>query len=137
MPRYNTKQKSNDDVRDMNQISPIIWDGTTDESGEVPQFGVKMGTQFMLGSNEKNSDVAFCNHGSYGATPKHVMKKRIELLHEIEANPDLWYRSEMLKRELTSTENLARFVGASSSKDLIFVENVTEAMNIILKVNRL
>ena len=134
MPRFNTNNISNYDVRDMNRIAPIEWDETTDKSCNVPQFGAEMRRQFMLGNDEKNCNVAFCNHGSYGATPKYVMTKRIELLHEIEVNPDLWYRSEMLKRELASTENLARFVGAASSKDLIYVENVTEAMNIILKV---
>ena len=52
----------------------------------------------------------------------------------IEINPDLWYRSEMLKRELLSTKKLAKFVGANSSNDLIYVDNVTEGINIILKV---
>ena len=55
-------------------------------------------------------------------------------MKEIEINPDLWYRSEMLKRELLSTKKLAKFVGAKSSNDLIYVDNVTEGINIILKV---
>ena len=134
MPRFNTNIISSHNVRDVNRIDPIEWNETMDKSCSVPQFGAEMRRQFMLGNDEKNSNVAFCNHGSYGATPKYVMTKRIELLQEIEVNPDLWYRSEMLKRELASTENLAKFVGAASSKDLIYVENVTEAMNIILKV---
>ena len=61
-------------------------------------------------------------------------EKRFDLLKEIEINPDLWYRSEMLKRELLSTKKLAKFVGANSSNDLIYVDNVTEGINIILKV---
>jgi len=117
----------------MNQTSTVMWDEEFGESGGIPQFGVEMRKHFLLGNDKKHKNVAFCNHGSYGATPNYVMKKRIELLHEVEANPDLWYRSEMLKREIASTENLAKFVGATSSKDLIYVDNVTEAMNIILK----
>jgi len=131
MPRFNTNNLSNKDSG-FNRTSPIMWEGSK-ENDSVPQFGAEMRKQFLLGNDEKSKNVAFVNHGSYGATPKHVMKKRIDLLHEIEANPDLWYRSEMLKREIASTENLAKFVGATSSKDLIYVENVTEAMNIILK----
>ena len=132
MPRFNTNNLSIKDSG-LNRTSPIMWEGSK-EDDSVPQFGAEMRKQFLLGNDEKSKNVAFVNHGSYGATPKHVMKKRIDLLHEIEANPDLWYRSEMLKREIASTEKLAKFVGASSSKDLIYVENVTEAMNIILKV---
>ena len=134
MPRYNLPDVSNNDIRNTNRTSTEMWDEEFGELGGIPQFGMEMRKHFLLGNYEKHKNVAFCNHGSYGATPNYVMKKRIELLHEVEANPDLWYRSEMLKREIASTEHLAKFVGATSPKDLIYVNNVTEAMNIILKV---
>ena len=111
-----------------------MWIGESGMQEDVPKFGTDMKKHFLLGNNDKNKTVAFCNHGSYGATPQYVMDKRFDLLREVEANPDLWYRSEMLKRELLSTEKLARFVGAASPNDLIYVDNVTEGMNIILKV---
>ena len=87
-----------------------------------------------MATNTVNKNVAFCNHGSYGATPKYVMEKRFHLLREAETNPDLWYRSEVLKRVILSTEKLAEFVGATLHTDLVYVDNVTEAVNIILKV---
>ena len=107
----------------------------SEELNITSKFGSEMRQHFLLGDGDQNCDVAFCNHGSYGATPRHVMKKRAELLQHVEANPDLWYRSEMLKQELESTEKLANFVGADPA-DIVYVNNVTEGMNIILKVNQ-
>ena len=99
------------------------------------EFGHNMMKYFLLGTDDNNSDVTFCNHGSYGSTPRYVMDTRFQLLRQVEINPDLWYRSEMLKKELESTQRLAVFVGASSS-DLVYIDNVTTGMNIILKVCR-
>ena len=135
MPRYNRPHISNViDKDDSESINSIIWGVKSGIDAKVPEFGDEMKQHFLLGNDEKNKDVAFCNHGSYGATPKYVMEKRFDLLREAEINPDLWYRSEMLKRELLSTDRLAKFVGASSPTDIVYVDNVTEAMNIILKV---
>ena len=138
MPRFDTTKLSNSVEAKNNDCVPSrIWGERRGIKAEVPEFGDDMKKHFLLGNDYKNKTVAFCNHGSYGATPQYVMGKRIELLWEIEVNPDLWYRSEMLKRELLSTEKLADFVGAASSRDLIYVDNVTEGTNIILKVRLL
>ena len=136
MPRYNRPHISNiidkDNRESTNSMEGSVRSGL---DANIPEFGNDMKQHFLLGSDEKNQEVAFCNHGSYGATPKYVMEKRFELLREAEINPDLWYRSEMLKREILSTDRLAEFVGASSPTDIVYVDNVTEAMNIILKVS--
>ena len=96
-------------------------------------FGHNMMKCFLLGTDDNNRDVTFCNHGSYGSTPRCVMETRFQLLTQVEINPDLWYRSEMLRQVLESSQRLAKFVGASSN-DLVYIDNVTTGMNIILKV---
>ena len=138
MPRYSTIQDPNIiDNEECAKFETSIWGATSLAEEKVPNFGTEMKKHFLLGKDEKNKDVAFCNHGSYGATPQYVLEKRFDLLREIEYNPDLWYRSEMLRRELMSTKRLSKFVGATSSSDLLYVDNVTEAMNIILKVPKI
>ena len=135
MPRFNRSHISNViDKDDSESTNSIIWNVKSGIDTNIPEFGDEMKQHFLLGNDNKNKEVAFCNHGSYGATPKYVMEKRFDLLREAETNPDLWYRSEMLKREILSTDRLADFVGASSPTDIVYVDNVTEAMNIILKV---
>ena len=101
---------------------------------DSPEFGHNMMKYFLLGTDDNNKDVIFCNHGSYGSTPRCVMDTRFQLLKQIEINPDLWYRSEMPKQVLESSHRLAKFVGASSS-DLVYIDNVTTGINIILKVS--
>ena len=122
------------DKVDEDSTNSVIWGLKSGNEKNVPKFGEEMKKHFLLGNTKKSKNVAFCNHGSYGATPKYVMEKRMDLLLESESNPDLWYRSEMYKREILSTEKLARFVGADSATDLVYVDNVAEAVNIILKV---
>ena len=36
----------------------------------------------------ENEFAVFTNHGSYGALPREVMEKRVQLLHTAEAHPD-------------------------------------------------
>lgn len=135
MPRYMRSDVDETEESIENDFSnEIVWDRKSGMPDNIPAFGQEMRRQFLLGGDNFNKHVAFCNHGSYGATPNYVLEKRFDLLKEIEINPDLWYRSEMLKRELLSTKKLAKFVGANSSNDLIYVDNVTEGINIILKV---
>jgi hypothetical protein len=50
----------------------------------VPAFGEEMKKEFLLGhaqirqtgEDEIHEKVLFCNHGSYGATPRKVMDER-------------------------------------------------------------
>lgn len=74
-------------------------------------------------------DLAFLNHGSFGACPKEVLQKQQEIRSEMERNPCefLGRRSASLLRDARA--RLAAYFGADV-EDLIFVENATTGVNI-------
>lgn len=43
------------------------------KKNSLPEFGDPMKAEFALAFDK---DIAFCNHGSYGAVPKKVLQKR-------------------------------------------------------------
>jgi len=98
------------------------------EKESVPVFGDEIKRHFML-----DSETTFINHGACGATPKYVTEKRFDIVRNIENNPELWYRNKGPKQETSSLKRLANFIGASSHTDLVYVDNTTEGINIILK----
>ena len=76
------------------------------------------------------------NHrGSLFRVPelKPVLNSRFETLKEIERNPDKWYRTTRVQRELKAVEMLAEKIGSSSTQDLVFVDNTTTGINVVLK----
>ena len=100
----------------------------------IPQFGHEIRTFFLLGKDKSSEEVAFCNHGARGATPIHVIEKRVELIKSLHMNPDRWFQTEMPRMEESAIKKLANFIGANSSSDLVFVNSVTEGINTVLKV---
>ena len=106
-----------------------MWKEMTEENERIPTLGKQMKKHFLL-----DSDVVFVNHGACGTTPKYVTEKRFDIVREIESNPELWYRNKGPKQEISSLKKLANFVGANSHSDLVYVDNTTEGINIILKV---
>ena len=100
----------------------------------IPQFGREIKKFFLLGKDESSEAVAYCNHGAKGATPICVIEKRFELIKSLHINPDRWFQDEMPRLEQLAIKKLANFVGADSSDDLVFVSNVTEGINTVLKV---
>ena len=104
------------------------------KESSIPQFGNEIRSHFALGQDQSNENVAYCNHGAKGATPIFVIEKRFELLRDLHINPDRWFQAEIPEKELMATKKLARFIGATSSRDLVFVSNVTEGINTVLKV---
>ena len=105
-----------------------------DKNSDFPTFGKEIKKYFLFGKDEYSENVAFCNHGAKGATPIYVIQKRFELIRSLHLNPDRWFQDDMPRMELLATKKLADFIGASSPNDLVFVSNVTEGINTVLKV---
>lgn len=88
-----------------------------------------------------DSDYAYLNHGTVGATPRAVLRRQAELRDEIERHPARfmlrelngeqpapWRRTSRLRE---AAAEVADFVGARSD-DLVFVPNVTTGLNAVL-----
>ena len=77
-------------------------------------------------------DIAFLNHGSFGACPLAILKRQSELRRKMEAEPVqfLWRRYE--ERLEPSRRAVADFVGARP-RDLVFVTNATTGVNAVLR----
>ncbi len=81
-------------------------------------------------------DVAYFNHGSYGACPVPVFAEYQRLQRALEAEPTefLARRFDEAMREARSA--LASFVGARTD-DLVFVPNATSALNAVIRSLRI
>jgi isopenicillin-N epimerase len=77
-------------------------------------------------------DVAFLNHGSFGACPKPILELQARLRLQMEAEPVqfLWRRYE--ERLELSRRQVAKFVGARP-QDLVFVSNATTGVNAVVR----
>lgn len=77
-------------------------------------------------------DIAFLNHGSFGACPRIVLEKQQALREQLEREP-VYFLVHELENLLDNTRNeLATFVGASPD-DLVFVPNATTGVNTVLR----
>ena len=83
-----------------------------------------------LFSLDKN--LFFTNHGSYGAVPKLIFAKRNDLLLEMEASPDIWFRYKSIKLWNESRQALADYLGVNVHH-LVLTENATDSINSIVK----
>src|SRR5690606_2751601 len=83
--------------------------------------------QFLL-----DPDVAFLNHGSFGATPEPVFEAYQSWQRELERQPVRFVqrRQEELLNEARG--HLARYLDAGES-DLTFVTNATSGLNVIAR----
>jgi isopenicillin-N epimerase len=93
----------------------------------IANFGPGMRERFAL-----EPDMAFLNHGSYGAAPKEVLAVQTELRNRLESQPVRFMSRELPGRLAEAGAVLARFVGAEPS-DLAFVENATAGCNAVLR----
>lgn len=80
-------------------------------------------------------DVAFLNHGSFGATPRAVLAKQDEWRRRMEREPVLFLARELEGLLDNARADLARFVGAAA-EDLVFVPNATAGVNAVLRSQR-
>lgn len=77
-------------------------------------------------------DIAFLNHGSFGACPRPVFEAYQELQLELERQPVLFLDREFRQRMAASREALATYLGATAD-DLVYVPNATTALNIVAR----
>jgi isopenicillin-N epimerase len=77
-------------------------------------------------------DIAFLNHGSFGACPTEVLRHQAALRAEMEAEPVRFLGRELDGRLDAAREALAAFVGADSD-DLAFISNATSGVNAVLR----
>ena len=77
-------------------------------------------------------DVAFLNHGSFGACPKPILELQASLRLQMEAEPVqfLWRRYE--ERLELARRQVAKFVGCRP-QDLVFVTNATTGVNAVVR----
>ncbi|MFC4585863.1 aminotransferase class V-fold PLP-dependent enzyme [Sphaerisporangium corydalis] len=73
---------------------------------------------------------AHLNHGSFGAAPRHVLKRQDELRREMERDPDSFFAT-VLDRIAKARHEIAAFLG-SDPEGLAFVTNVTEGVAVAL-----
>lgn len=93
----------------------------------IANFGPGMRERFQL-----EPDMAFLNHGSYGAAPKEVLAVQGELRSRLESQPVRFMSRELPGRLAEAGAVLAEFVGAHAA-DLAFVENATAGCNAVLR----
>ncbi len=73
-------------------------------------------------------DVAFLNHGSFGACPKPVFAEYQRIQRELELQPVRFLGREFRDRMAAARTALAEYVGADAD-DLVYVPNTTTGLN--------
>jgi isopenicillin-N epimerase len=77
-------------------------------------------------------EVAFLNHGSFGATPRAVLAEQDRWRAAMERHPTHFMSEELPPALAAASARLATFVGARA-EDLVFVENATAGCNAVLR----
>jgi isopenicillin-N epimerase len=85
------------------------------------------GDQFLL-----RPDVAFLNHGSFGACPKPVFETYQSWQRELEAEPVDFLGRHLNDLLAEARSKLGAFVGTAAD-DLVFVPNATHGVNIVAR----
>jgi isopenicillin-N epimerase len=94
-------------------------------------FPVSARDQWLL-----DPEVAFLNHGSFGATPRTVLDEQDRWRARMERHPTHFMSEELPHALRAAAARLAAFV-ASEATDLVFVENATAGCNTVLRSLRL
>lgn len=77
-------------------------------------------------------DMHFLNHGSFGATPRHVLAAQDEWRARLEAQPVRFMGSELPVALRAAAARLAGFLGTTGER-IAFVENATDGINAVLR----
>ena len=83
---------------------------------------------FML-----DPEVAFLNHGSFGAVPRPVFEFQNALRRELEREPVLFLARKLPGRLARVRERIARYVNAESGDEIGLVPNVTTGLNAVAR----
>jgi isopenicillin-N epimerase len=81
-------------------------------------------------------DVAFLNHGSFGATPRAVLAEQDRWRARMERHPTGFMTYDLPAALRAAAAHLAAFVGVDD-RDLVFVENATVGCNAVLNAFQL
>jgi len=76
--------------------------------------------------------ITFLNHGSFGACPRVVLEKQLELRRRLELEPVRFMVRELEGLLDSARSSLADFVG-SAADDIAFVSNATYGINSVLR----
>ncbi len=92
-----------------------------------PSFGRPSRRLWLL-----EEDMAFLNHGSFGATPRRVLAAQDRWRLALERQPMRFMMEELAPALRAAASDVAGFVGARGD-DVAFVENTTGGVNAILR----
>ena len=102
--------------------------GATGARGLGPRSGA---SEFIRHWN-LDPDVAFLNHGSFGACPIPVLEAQARLRERLERGPVQFMHRDLEDMADAARAETARFVGADP-EDLTFVPNATTGVNTVLR----
>lgn len=88
----------------------------------------EIAAQFLL-----RPGIAFLNHGSFGACPRPVFETYQRWQRTIEDQPVEFFGRRINPLLAEARARLAEFIGAGAAGDVVFVPNVTYAMNIVAR----
>jgi isopenicillin-N epimerase len=95
--------------------------------GTSPAFGHALRSLWSL-----DPDIHFLNHGSFGATPHHVLAAQSRWRAQMEREPVRFMSDELPDALRAAVVRLAGFVGAAPS-NIAMVENATVGANAVLR----
>ena len=89
-------------------------------------FGQSLKESFMF-----DDSFVYINHGSFGVVPKVVHEKRLQILQDLESNPDVWFRYKYMPLVLSSIDTVASLINCNKD-EVVFVENATSGVTTAL-----
>ncbi|MDP4219217.1 MAG: aminotransferase class V-fold PLP-dependent enzyme [Bacteroidota bacterium] len=93
----------------------------------MSQFGKEIRKRWLL-----DEDVAFMNHGSFGACPRDVLVAQSEWRNKMERQLVKFITVEAPPATTDALTRLGEFIGAKE-KDIVFVDNATTAVNAVVR----
>ncbi len=77
-------------------------------------------------------DLAFLNHGSFGACPREVLDRQTAIRAQMEVSPVRFFVRELEPMLAEVRDQVARFVGAEPT-NIALIRNATEGVNAVLR----